>query len=45
VPATDWSRPTAELNAHLRAILERIDLDPETFAPVVFTWNVPEWRD
>ena len=44
VPAIAWDAPPRELNALLGAIFERIDLDPETFQPVAFTWRVPEWR-
>jgi hypothetical protein len=46
IPAIDWSRPPAALNRVLRALFERIDLDPETFRPLPkgYHWRVPEWR-
>lgn len=44
VPSVDWSWPPRELNVVLRALFERIELDPETFQPRSFTWTVPEWR-
>jgi hypothetical protein len=44
VPRIDWDWPPRQLNAVLRAIFEDVQLDPETFAPVGFTWTVPEWR-
>jgi hypothetical protein len=45
-PAFDWTWPVREVNAVLRAIFERIDLDPLTFQPRPdgFAWYVPEWR-
>jgi hypothetical protein len=43
VPAIDWALPPAQVNAVLRAILERVDLGPD-MRPVSATWNVPEWR-
>lgn len=45
VPSIDWTWPPRELNRVLRALFERIELDPQTFAPVAFAWRVPEWRD
>jgi hypothetical protein len=46
VPEIDWSAPPKAINAVLRALFERIDLDPATFQPVAdgFGWRVPEWR-
>lgn len=44
LPRIDWTEPIAELNAVLRALLTRIDLDPLTFQPVGYKWTVPEWR-
>jgi DNA invertase Pin-like site-specific DNA recombinase len=44
VPSIDWSWPPRELNRVLRALFERIELDPESFAPVAFVWRVPDWR-
>lgn len=46
VPAIDWTRPPRALNAVLRALFERIELDPQTFQPLPtgFVWTVPEWR-
>lgn len=44
VPTLDWTRPTAKVNAVIRALFESVDLDPVTFQPVAFTWTVPEWR-
>ena len=44
VPEIDWEWAPKDLNRVLRAMFERIDLDPQTFAPVGFTWAVPEWR-
>jgi hypothetical protein len=44
VPTIDWSWPPRELNAVLRALFERVDLDPATFQPIGFAWAVPEWR-
>jgi hypothetical protein len=32
------------LNAVLRALFDRIDLDPATFQPMYFPWTLPEWR-
>lgn len=34
-----------EINAVLRNLFERIDLDPDTFMPVEFVWRNPSWRD
>jgi hypothetical protein len=39
----DWADP-AKVNGVLRALFERVDLDPVTFQPTGFTWRVPEWR-
>lgn len=44
VPTIDWKWPPRELNRVFRALFERIDLDPQTFAPVGYEWRVPEWR-
>jgi DNA invertase Pin-like site-specific DNA recombinase len=33
-----------EVNAVLRELFERIDLDPKTFQPVHFEWRNPDWR-
>jgi DNA invertase Pin-like site-specific DNA recombinase len=44
VPTIDWTWPPKVLNGVLRALFERIDLDPATFEPVAFGWRVPEWR-
>jgi DNA invertase Pin-like site-specific DNA recombinase len=46
LPAIDWAQPIPNINAVLRALFERIDLDPETFQPRPdgFGWTVPEWR-
>lgn len=44
VPTIDWTAEPRKVNAVLRAMFERIDLDPETFQPVAFEWTVPEWR-
>lgn len=44
VPYIDWSWPPRELNGVLRALFERIELDPGTFQPRRFTWRFPEWR-
>jgi hypothetical protein len=46
VPAIDWTRPPHALNTVLRALFERIELDPATFQPRPdgYVWTVPEWR-
>jgi DNA invertase Pin-like site-specific DNA recombinase len=44
LPEIDWTWPPAELNKVLRALFERIDLDPLTFQPTGYVWTVPEWR-
>lgn len=46
VPAVDWSQPPHTLNVVLRALFERIDLEPETFQPRPdgYAWRVPQWR-
>lgn len=44
VPSIDWDWSPRELNHVLRALFERIELDPATFQPIGFTWRVPEWR-
>jgi DNA invertase Pin-like site-specific DNA recombinase len=46
VERIDWTKPPRVLNALLRAVFERIDLDPETFQPQPdgYLWRVPEWR-
>lgn len=38
-------RTPKELNAILRSLFERIDLDPATFQPVHFEWRDPTERD
>lgn len=44
IPTIDWSWSPRTINRVLRALFERVDLDPETFQPVRFEWTVPEWR-
>jgi DNA invertase Pin-like site-specific DNA recombinase len=46
VRGLDWTKPPRVLNELLRAVFERIDLDPATFQPRPdgFAWTVPEWR-
>jgi DNA invertase Pin-like site-specific DNA recombinase len=44
IPTLDWSWSPRTINRVLRALFERIELDPETFQPVRFEWTVPEWR-
>lgn len=44
VPEIDWDWPPRKLNGVLRAVFDRIELDPVTFQPVAFAWSVPEWR-
>jgi len=44
VPRLDWTWEPRQINVILRALFERIDLDPVTFQPVAFRWAVPEWR-
>lgn len=44
VPKLDWTWSPRTINRVLRALFERIDLDPETFQPKRFEWTVPEWR-
>jgi DNA invertase Pin-like site-specific DNA recombinase len=43
VPAIDWTWAPADVNAILRAILERVELGPD-MRPVSAVWRVPEWR-
>jgi site-specific DNA recombinase len=43
VPAIDWTWEPGEVNAVLRAILERVELGPD-LRPVKAVWTVPEWR-
>jgi hypothetical protein len=43
IPAIDWSWPTADLNAALRALWAYIELD-DGLRPVRAEWLVPEWR-
>jgi hypothetical protein len=43
IPAIDWSWPTADLNAALRALWAYIELD-DNLRPVRAEWLVPEWR-
>ena len=40
----DFDRAPRKVNDVLRAIFDRIDLDPATFQPVAFAWTVPHWR-
>jgi DNA invertase Pin-like site-specific DNA recombinase len=44
IPTLDWSWSPRSINRVLRALFERIELDPKTFQPVRFDWSVPEWR-
>jgi len=46
IPRVDWDWPPRELNAVLRALFVRIELEPDTFQPMPkgFIWTVPEWR-
>jgi DNA invertase Pin-like site-specific DNA recombinase len=44
VPTIDWSWPPKKLNAVLRALFDRVELDAATFQPTGFEWAVPEWR-
>jgi DNA invertase Pin-like site-specific DNA recombinase len=46
VSEVDWTKPPAILGTFLRAVFERIELDPETMQPRPdgFTWKVPEAR-
>jgi DNA invertase Pin-like site-specific DNA recombinase len=46
IPQVDWDGPPRELNAVLRALFDRIELEPDTFQPKPkgFIWTVPEWR-
>lgn len=47
VPTIDWTWPPREVNAVLRAILERVQLGPDLRPlpyPDGFAWTVPEWR-
>jgi DNA invertase Pin-like site-specific DNA recombinase len=45
VPAIDWTWAPADVNAILRAILERVDLGPDMRPlPDGALWRVPEWR-
>ena len=41
--AIDFDLPPADLNAALRAIWTRVDLDANQ-RPAAFTWRFPEWR-
>jgi DNA invertase Pin-like site-specific DNA recombinase len=45
IPAIDWTGAPADVNAILRAILERVDLGPD-MRPLSdgAVWRVPEWR-
>jgi DNA invertase Pin-like site-specific DNA recombinase len=43
VPAIDWTWEPGEVNAVLRAILERVVLGPD-MRPLTAVWTVPEWR-
>ena len=42
-PAIDWSWSPATVNAVLRAMWDRVELDA-TMLPVRAEWTVPEWR-
>ena len=44
IPTLEWTWTARSVNRVLRALFERIDLDPQTFQPVRFEWTVPEWR-
>lgn len=44
IPTLDWEWSPRTINRVLRALFERIDLNPETFQPMRFEWTVPEWR-
>ena len=44
IPRLDWTWPPRQINAVLRAMFERIELDAATFQPTMFHWTVPEWR-
>jgi hypothetical protein len=43
IPTLDWSWEPAELNAVLRSLWERVELDAN-LRPVRAEWRVPEWR-
>ena len=43
IPAIDWTWPPRDVNAILRAILERVDLGPD-LRPVSAVWRNPELR-
>ena len=40
----NWNAEPKKVNTFLRAIFDRIDLDPETFQPTAFEWVAPDWR-
>lgn len=42
-PAIDWTWEPGDINAVLRAMWERVELD-ERLMPVRAEWRVPEWR-
>lgn len=44
VPDLNWSWGPRQINGVLRALFDRVELDPATFQPVAFDWTVPEWR-
>ena len=44
VLSIDWTQPPEKVNAVLRLLFERIDLDPLTFRPTAYAWTVPQWR-
>lgn len=44
IPTIDWDWEPKAINAVLRAMFDRVDLDPSTFQPVGYEWSVPEWR-
>jgi len=44
VPSIDWTGPPEQLNAVLRLLFERIDLDPLTYQPADYVWTVSQWR-
>jgi hypothetical protein len=43
VPAIDWTWEPGQVNAVLRAILERVELGSDMH-PLEAMWTVPEWR-
>ncbi len=45
VPKVEWTWQPKTLNGVLRALFDRIELDPATFQPVAFGWTIREWRE